>query len=212
MPRPFAVLIPVQMQSVVILITSCGAPFFWKPQRQLKCDPSPSASETKGNVQLPDTAMKNPSQSKEDPAERRNTKQNNKKKKKSIQVFPFLEERREENVLLCGSCNGDRLRELDNIRREQPDFHWAKRWINTRIPPCAEVTMSGYSPSGITWERQMQLSSGQELQRARGRSQGIPARLCAPGAGAVGIALPSPALLPALQEIKGGHSSGSPAY
>lgn len=53
MPRPFAVLIPVQMQSVVILITSCGAPFFWKPQRQLKCDPSPGASETKGECPAP---------------------------------------------------------------------------------------------------------------------------------------------------------------
>lgn len=67
MPPTFAVLIPVQMRSVVILITSCGAPFLSKPQRQLKCDPSPNASETKGNVQLSDTAMKNPSQSKEDP-------------------------------------------------------------------------------------------------------------------------------------------------
>lgn len=70
------------MQSVVILITSCGAPFFWKPQRQLKCDPSPSAPETKGNVQLPATAMKNPSQSKEEPGERRKTKQNDNQKKK----------------------------------------------------------------------------------------------------------------------------------
>lgn len=66
MPPTFAVLIPVQMHSVVILITSCGAPFFCKPQRQLKCDPSPNASKTKENVQLSDTAMKNPSQSKED--------------------------------------------------------------------------------------------------------------------------------------------------
>lgn len=67
----FAVLIPVQMRSVVILITSCGAPFFCKPQRQLKCDPSPNASETKGDVQLSDTAVKNPSQSKEDPGKRK---------------------------------------------------------------------------------------------------------------------------------------------
>lgn len=71
MPPTFAVLIPVQMRSVVILITSCGAPFFCKPQRQLKCDPSPNASETKGDVQLSDTAVKNPSQSKEDPGKRK---------------------------------------------------------------------------------------------------------------------------------------------
>lgn len=101
MPRPFAVLIPVQMQSVVILITSCGAPFFWKPQRQLKCDPSPSASETKGNVQLPDTAMKNPSQSKEDPGERRNTKQNNKKKKKKAFKSSHFWKKEEKKMFFC---------------------------------------------------------------------------------------------------------------
>jgi len=71
MPLTFAVLIPVQMRSVVILITSCGAPFFCKPQRQLKCDPSQNASETKENVQLSDTAMKNPSQSKDDPGKQK---------------------------------------------------------------------------------------------------------------------------------------------
>lgn len=82
MPCPFAVLIPVQMQSVVILITSCGAPFFWKAQRQLKCDPSPSAAETKGNVQLPEK----PSQSKEEPGEKRKTKQQQQKKHSSLPI------------------------------------------------------------------------------------------------------------------------------